>query len=433
MYKNIIILGAQWGDEGKGKIVDLLTQKAKYVVRYQGGHNAGHTLVVEGKKIILHIIPSGILHKNVIGLLGNGVVISPFGLIDEIKKLEQQGIFVKDKILISEHCFLILPYHVRMDIARERNSGMSSIGTTKRGIGPTYEDKIARRGVRIGDLRNKDNFSVNLKKIIKYYNYQLVNFYKEKPVNYNNILKDVMDVSDILIDMTADIPNILYSAIECNQLIVFEGAQGTLLDIDHGTYPYVTSSNSTSGGASTGSGVGPLNFDYILGVVKAYATRVGFGPFPTEVFNELDNYFCNYGSEFGSTTGRRRRTGWLDMVALKRSIRINSLSSLALTKLDVLDRLKEIKICIAYKNLKNNSITVDTPFSIEGWNEIEPIYETLSGWNESTLGITSLSKLPLLARNYIKRIEEITKLPIDFISTGPDRKDIIKLNNLFNI
>ncbi|HXK00462.1 MAG TPA: adenylosuccinate synthase [Buchnera sp. (in: enterobacteria)] len=431
MYKNIIILGAQWGDEGKGKIVDLLTEKAKYVVRYQGGHNAGHTLVVDNKKIILHVVPSGILHKNTIGILGNGVVICPFSLINELNNLEKKGIIVKDKILISENCFLILPYHIRMDIAREKQRG--SIGTTKRGIGPAYEDKVSRRGLRIGDLRDKENFSINLKKIIDYYNYQLVNYYQEKPINYSKVLTEIFSLSDILINMIADIPDILYSAIKNNKLIIFEGAQGTFLDIDHGTYPYVTSSNSTAGGASTGSGVGPLNFDYVLGVMKSYATRVGLGPFPTEVFNELDAYFCNYGSEFGSTTGRRRRTGWLDLVALKRSIRINSLSGLCLTKLDVLDGLREIKICTAYKNLNNNSIMYNTPLSIKDWKAIEPIYETLSGWNESTIGVNSLSKLPLSARNYIKRIEEITEIPIDLISTGPDRKDIIILNNLFNI
>jgi len=431
MYKNIIILGAQWGDEGKGKIVDLLTEKAKYVVRYQGGHNAGHTLVVDGKKIILHVIPSGILHKNTIGILGNGVVICPFSLINELNNLENKGIIVKDKILMSENCFLILPYHVRMDIAREKKTG--SIGTTKRGIGPAYEDKVARRGLRIGDLRDPDNFSMHLKKIIDYYNYQLVNYYEEKPISYKNILTEIMSLSEILINMVADIPDVLDAAIKSNELIIFEGAQGTFLDIDHGTYPYVTSSNSTAGGACTGSGVGPLNFDYVLGVVKAYTTRVGNGPFPTEVFNKLDAYFCDRGSEFGSTTGRRRRTGWLDLVALKRSIRINSLSGLCLTKLDVLDGLKEIKICTAYKNLNNNVIMTNTPFFIKDWQVIEPIYETLSGWNENTVGMNSLSQLPLSARNYIKRIEEIIEIPIDLISTGPDRKDIIILNSLFNI
>ncbi|CAL4325549.1 adenylosuccinate synthase [Buchnera aphidicola] len=432
MYKNIVILGAQWGDEGKGKIVDVLTKKAKYVVRYQGGHNAGHTLVLNGKKIILHVIPSGILHKNVISLLGNGVVISPSALIDEIEELEKQGIDTKNKIFISENCFLILPYHVQLDIAREKKNGENAIGTTKRGIGPAYEDKVARRGLRIGDLRDKKNFSIHLKKIVDYYNYQLIHFYQAKPVDYNDILTGVLTLSDKLINMISDIPDLLYTAIKHNELVIFEGAQGTLLDIDHGTYPYVTSSNSTSGGASTGSGIGPLNFDYILGVVKSYTTRVGFGPFPTEVFNELDDYFCEYGSEFGSTTGRRRRTGWLDIVALKRSIRINSLSALCLTKLDVLDKLKEIKICTAYKLLKNNSIVTNTPFSINDWNKIKPIYEIIPGWQESTLGINSLSKLPSAAKNFVKRIEELTELPIDFISTGPDRKDLVILNYLLN-
>ncbi|WP_343192142.1 adenylosuccinate synthase [Buchnera aphidicola (Formosaphis micheliae)] len=432
MYKNVIILGAQWGDEGKGKIVDLLTKKSSYVVRYQGGHNAGHTLYVNKKKIILHIVPSGILHDNVVGILGNGVVISPIALINEIYSLEKQGIFIKDKILISENCFLVLPYHVHMDVSREKSSEIDIIGTTKRGIGPAYEDKIARRGLRIGDLRNIKQLEIKLKEILYYYNFQLINFYKSNPVDYNSVLSEILDNAPFLINMIADIPEILHSAIKSKKMLIFEGAQGTFLDIDHGTYPYVTSSNSTAGGASIGSGIGPLNFDYILGVFKAYSTRVGFGPFPTEVFNKLDDYFCKQGKEFGSTTGRKRRTGWLDLIMLKRAICINSFSGLCLTKLDVLDYLQDIKICVAYRK-NHDIISTTTPLFIDNWNEVTPIYETLPGWNVSTMGINSFSDLPYAAKNYIRRIEEILELPIHFISTGPDRKHIIILNNLFDI
>ena len=426
-----VILGLQWGDEGKGKIVDLLTKKAKYVIRYQGGHNAGHTLVVDGKKIILHIIPSGVLHKNVIGVLGNGVVLSPYAFIKELNILEYQKIFIEDKIIISENCFLILPYHVKIDIAREKQKGIELLGTTQCGIGPAYEDKIARRGLRFGDLRDQQLFAKKLKEIIEYYNYQLVNCYQTDPVNYDHVLTDILSIANRLVKRIADVSEILYTAISNNQSMIFEGAQGTFLDIDHGTYPYVTSSNSTAGGASTGSGVGPLNFDYILGVTKSYLTRVGSGPFPTEVFNSINDHFCKKGNEFGATTGRTRRTGWLDIIALRRSVQVNSLSGICLTKLDVLDGLKEIKICIGYKKI-DGSIKMSTPFSNKDWNEIIPIYEILPGWNDVTRGIKKIEQLPLNARNYISRIETLIKIPISIISTGPDRLDTIILDHLFS-
>ncbi|HMI77062.1 MAG TPA: adenylosuccinate synthase [Buchnera sp. (in: enterobacteria)] len=431
MYKNIIVLGSQWGDEGKGKIIDLLTKNAKYVIRYQGGHNAGHTLVVNGKKTVLHIIPSGVLRKNITGILGNGVVLSPHAFIEELNILESQNIFIEEKIIISENCFLVLPYHVKMDIAREKQKGVNFLGTTQCGIGPAYEDKIARRGLRIGDLRNEKIFAVKLKEIIKYYNNQLVHFYQTEPIDYNLVLKDVLSIADRLVKRIADVPEILFKAILKNELIIFEGAQGTFLDIDHGTYPYVTSSNSTAGGASTGSGIGPLNFDYVLGVTKAYLTRVGEGPFPTEVFDNINDHFCNKGHEFGSTTGRKRRTGWLDIIALRRSVQINSLSGICLTKLDILDGLKEIKICVGYKK-EDGSISMSTPCSNEDWNNIIPIYEVLPGWEDSTRGIKTIEKLPLNARNYISTIEKLIKIPISLISTGPDRVDIIILDHLFS-
>ncbi|ACL30906.1 adenylosuccinate synthase [Buchnera aphidicola str. APS (Acyrthosiphon pisum)] len=431
MNKNIVILGTQWGDEGKGKVVDCLTKDSSYVVRYQGGHNAGHTLVVNDKKIILHLIPSGLLHKNVIGIIANGVVVSPFELIKEIKMLETHNIFVHKRLFISNSSPLILQYHIEMDIAREKKLGISALGTTGRGIGPAYEDKIARRALRIGDLKNEKTLSIRLEKIVNYYNHQLVSFYKHKPVDYKIILRDLLPTIDLIYDMIKDTTSILHTAIQSNKKIIFEGAQGSFLDIDHGTYPYVTSSNSTIGGVITGTGVGSKSLDYILGVTKAYSTRVGYGPFPTELFDDVDKHFSKKGHEFGSTTGRKRRTGWLDAVALCRSVRINSLSGLCITKLDVLDGLHEIKICTAYKNI--NTLEIISFPDIDEWKNIEPIYETYPGWNKKTLGIKKLIDLPYEARNYINRIEEITQIPVDIISTGPDRSDIIFVRDIFFI
>ncbi|CAL4325930.1 adenylosuccinate synthase [Buchnera aphidicola] len=429
MKKNIVILGTQWGDEGKGKIVDFLSSNSSYVVRYHGGNNAGHTLVVNKKKIILHLIPSGLLYPNVIGIISNGVVISPFELIKEIKMLEENGYFINKRLYISPSAPLILPYHIQMDLAREKKLGNYLLGTTGRGIGPAYEDKIARRSLQIGDLKNKKELSRKLEIIVDYYNSQLVSFYKCKPIDYKNILKDLLEITDFIYDMIQDTTNILHQAIKDKKRIIFEGAQGSLLDIDHGTYPYVTSSNSTIGGVMTGTGLGPKNLDYILGVTKAYSTRVGQGPFPTELFNDVDHYLSTTGQEFGSTTGRKRRTGWLDGVALRYAVKINSLSALCITKLDVLDNLKEIKICTSYKNI--NSLENYNNFSNVNLNNIIPIYEVYPGWMKKTSGIKNIEDLPQEARNYIHHIEKIAKIPVDIISTGPDRLDTILVKKLF--
>lgn len=432
MSKNVVVLGTQWGDEGKGKIVDLLTERAQYVVRYQGGHNAGHTLIINGKKTILHLIPSGILRKNVINIIGNGVVLAPDALIKEIAELKACGISVNNRLLLSEACSLILPYHIILDKVREKARGIKAIGTTGCGIGPAYEDKIARRGLRISDLLNKKTFAIKLKEIVDYHNFQLVHYYKTNAVDYKIILNYIFSVSDILISMIADIAELLDNARKRGNLIMFEGAQGTLLDIDHGTYPYVTSSNTTAGSVATGSGIGPRYVDYVLGIIKSYSTRVGSGPFPTELFDEIGEYLFTKGHEYGATTGRRRRTGWLDLVAIRRAIQINSLSGFCLTKLDILDGLKEIKICVGYKMFNGRKITI-TPLSEENWKNIQPIYEIMPGWIESTLGIKEYKKLPKQALNYIKRIEELTNIPIEIISTGPDRSETIILRNPFDI
>ncbi|UDG81065.1 Adenylosuccinate synthetase [Candidatus Hartigia pinicola] len=432
MGKNVVILGTQWGDEGKGKIVDLITERAKYVVRYQGGHNAGHTLVVNGKKTILHLIPSGILHKHVIGIIANGVVLAPDALIKEMKELENRGVSVRGRLYISELCPLILNYHVALDNAREKARGTKAIGTTGRGIGPAYEDKVARRGLRVGDLFNKKTFSQKLTEIVEYHNFQLVKFYNEPAINYQKTYDDIMAVADVLTGMVIDVSDLLYQANQKKELVMFEGAQGTLLDIDHGTYPYVTSSNTTAGGVATGSGLGPRYVNYVLGIIKAYSTRVGSGPFPTELFDETGQFLLEKGQEFGTTTGRKRRTGWLDIVAINRSVQINSLSGFCMTKLDVLDSLKEIKICVGYTR-SDGKILKTTPLTEEKWIGLKPIYEILPGWNEITRGIKNKALLPSAALNYIKRVEALTDVPIDIISTGPDRAETIILRDPFDI
>ncbi|EPR9703842.1 adenylosuccinate synthase [Citrobacter freundii] len=431
MGNNVVVLGTQWGDEGKGKIVDLLTERAKYVVRYQGGHNAGHTLVINGEKTVLHLIPSGILRENVISIIGNGVVLSPSALMKEMKGLEDRGIPVRERLLLSEACPLILDYHVALDNAREKARGEKAIGTTGRGIGPAYEDKVARRGLRVGDLFDKATFAEKLKEVMEYHNFQLVNFYKVEAVDYQKVLDDVMAIADILTSMVVDVSDLLDQARKRGDFVMFEGAQGTLLDIDHGTYPYVTSSNTTAGGVATGSGLGPRYVDYVLGIIKAYSTRVGAGPFPTELFDDVGEFLCKQGNEYGATTGRRRRTGWLDSVAVRRAVQINSLSGFCLTKLDVLDGLKEVKICVAYR-MPDGREVMTTPLAADDWKGIEPIYETMPGWSESTFGVKERSGLPQAALNYIKRIEELTGVPIDIISTGPDRTETMILRDPFD-
>lgn len=376
MGKSVVVLGAQWGDEGKGKIVDLLTDRVKYVVRYQGGHNAGHTLIINGEKTVLRLIPSGILRENVTCLIGNGVVLSPTALMQEMGELESRGINVRERLLISEACPLILPYHVAMDKARESALGNKAIGTTGRGIGPAYEDKVARRGLRVGDLFDKELFAEKLKNILDYYNFQLVHYYKAEAVDYQKTLDEVFAVADIITAMVADVSTILDIARKNGDNILFEGAQGTMLDIDQGTYPYVTSSNTTAGGVSTGAGFGPRHIDYVLGIIKAYCTRVGGGPFTTELFDDVGAEIARKGNEFGAVTGRPRRCGWFDAVAIKRAIQTNSISGFCMTKLDVLDGFREVKICVGYK-MPNGEIAEYAPLAAKDWESVEPIYETL--------------------------------------------------------
>ena len=429
MGKNVVILGTQWGDEGKGKIVDLLTEKATFVTRFQGGHNAGHTLVIKGEKTALHLIPSGILRPGVRCLIGNGVVLAPDALLQEIAALEDKHVDVRNRLKISPACPLVLPYHIALDVAREAARGNKKIGTTGRGIGPAYEDKVARRGLRFGDLANMERFAERLKVVLAYHNFTLEHYFKVEPVNFDNVLTQAKTWAEQLLPMSADVARILVDARENGDNVLFEGAQGTLLDIDHGTYPFVTSSNTTAGGASTGTGIGPLNLDYILGIAKAYTTRVGSGPFPTELFCDVAGHLSTRGHEFGTTTGRARRTGWFDAVALRRAVNINSISGLCLTKLDVLDGLETVKICIAYKNAKGEIVGV--PNDCEDYDSLEPVYEEMPGWAESTSGIQKWQELTEAARNYVRRLEEITGASVDIISTGPDRVETILLKHSF--
>ena len=430
MANNVVVLGTQWGDEGKGKIVDLLTDSAKYAVRYQGGHNAGHTLVIDGEKTVLHLIPSGILRDDLMSIIGNGVVLSPAALLEEMKMLEDRGVPVRDRLRISEACPLILPYHIALDQAREVARGNKAIGTTGRGIGPAYEDKASRRGLRVGDLFDTESFAAKLKEVMEYHNFMLTNYYKVEAVDYQKTLDETLEVADLLKSMVVDVTELLDNARKTDEKIMFEGAQGTLLDIDHGTYPYVTSSNTTAGGVATGTGFGPCHVEYVLGIIKAYTTRVGSGPFPTEQFNEVGQYLADKGHEVGATTGRGRRCGWLDLVAMRRAIQLNSITGLCLTKLDVLDGLEELQICTGYK-LEDGTVTNVAPMSADDFEKVTPVYESMPGWPEVTVGQTDQTKLPQAALNYIARIEEILEVPIHIISTGPDRVETIVLVNPF--
>ena len=430
MSKNVVVIGSQWGDEGKGKIVDLLTDQVEAVVRFQGGHNAGHTLVVGDKKTVLHLIPSGILRDDVVCIIGNGVVVSPVDLMKEITMLEEAGIPARQRLHISAACPLILPYHIVLDQAREKARGDAAIGTTGRGIGPCYEDKVARRGLRIADLFCPQRFANKLKEVMAYHNFVLQNYFQVDPIDYQKTLDDALSYAEILKPMMADVPELLDAYKKHNQSVLFEGAQGALLDVDHGTYPFVTSSNTTAGGAAPGAGVGPLYMDYVLGITKAYTTRVGAGPFPTELFDDTGTHLAKIGHEFGSTTGRARRCGWFDAVALRRSIQINSVSGLCMTKLDVLDGLKEIKLCVGYE--VNGFKQAAPPVGADAFAECQPVYETMPGWSDSTVGATSFDALPVNAQNYLKRIEEITECKIAIVSTGPERNETIVLENLFD-
>ncbi|MFV0477857.1 MAG: adenylosuccinate synthase [Parahaliea sp.] len=429
MSKNVVVLGTQWGDEGKGKIVDLLTDQADAVVRFQGGHNAGHTLVIDGEKTVLHLIPSGILREHVQCLIGNGVVLCPSALLKEMGELESKGVPVRERLRISPACPLILPYHVALDQAREARRGEAKIGTTGRGIGPAYEDKVARRGLRLGDLQDVERFRRKLREVMEYHNFQLEHYYGVEPLNVDVVCEQTMALGKQLLPMMADVTSILHEARTTNARVLFEGAQGSLLDIDHGTYPFVTSSNTTAGGTATGSGFGPLYLDYVLGITKAYTTRVGSGPFPTELFDETGAHLATRGHEFGATTGRPRRCGWFDAVALRNAVNINSVSGLCLTKLDVLDGLESIQVCVGYTD--NNGQPVLNPVDSDDYEDLVPVYETVPGWSESTLGVRSLADLPQAAQDYIHKIEQVVGAPIDIISTGPDRVETIVLRHPF--
>jgi adenylosuccinate synthase len=430
MGRNVVVIGTQWGDEGKGKIVDLLTEEVSSVVRFQGGHNAGHTLVIEGQKTVLHLIPSGILRPNVQCFIGNGVVLEPHALLKEVVGLEERGVPVRERLFISPACPLILPYHVELDLAREEARGSQKIGTTGRGIGPAYEDKAARRGVRLGDMFYWQGFASKLAEVMEYHNFMLTNYYKSKPVDFQETLDQCAVVAEQIQPMVADIIPMLHALREAGKPILFEGAQGALLDVDLGTYPFVTSSNTTAGGTAVGSGFGPRYLDYILGITKAYSTRVGSGPFPTELFDDTGRRLAERGNEFGSTTGRPRRCGWFDAVALRQAVQINSISGLCLTKLDVLDGLEEIRICTGYQ--LSDGVAGTPRFASEYYADIQPVYESLPGWQDSTLGIKDVADLPENARAYIRRIEETVGAPIDIISTGPDRAETIILKDPFH-
>ena len=430
MGKNVVVIGTQWGDEGKGKVVDLLTEEAHAVVRFQGGHNAGHTLVIDGQQTILHLIPSGILHDGVRCIIGNGVVLSPEALLAEVATLEQRDVPVRDRLRISPACALILPYHIALDRAREKARGSKAIGTTGRGIGPAYEDKIARRGIRLGELLEPAHFEERLREVLDYHNFALQHYFKAEPVEVAAVLDQALLQGEQIAPMVADVIGILHRLRADGGNILFEGAQGALLDIDHGTYPFVTSSTTTAGGAASGSGVGPLDLDYVLGIVKAYTTRVGGGPFPTELFDADGDYLGKQGHEFGATTGRKRRCGWLDMVALRRSFVINSVSGLCITKLDVLDGMETLRICTAYE-LDGEELDAP-PVGADALARCKPRFIEMPGWSQSTVGAGSLAALPRAARDYLERIEELGGVPIDIVSTGPDRNQTLVVRQPFN-
>ncbi len=427
MAKSIVILGSQWGDEGKGKIVDMLMDQAHVAVRFQGGHNAGHTLVIDGKKTILRLIPSGILHAHAQCIIGNGVVLSPTALLEEMGELENRGVPVSQRLRISGSCVLILPYHVALDRAREQARGKSAIGTTGRGIGPAYEDKVARRAIRFADLFDEKLLAKKLEEALSYHNFVLQNYHKHDPIELRPLLDSLLMMVPRLEPMRIDVSRTLAEYRAEGKNLLFEGAQGTLLDVDHGTYPYVTSSNTIAGAASVGSGFGVRYLDYILGITKAYTTRVGSGPFPTELHDEVGKQLSVRGNEFGSVTGRPRRCGWLDMVALRHAIQLNSLSGLGVMKLDVLDGLATVKVCVAYR--LDGEVIRYMPSESDVFERCEPVYEDLPGWQQSTAGIQKFAELPANAQKYLLHVEKLAGVPIDIISTGPDRKDTIVLRH----
>ena len=420
MNKNLLVIGAQWGDEGKGKVVDLLTAKAGAVVRFQGGHNAGHTLVIDGEQTILHLIPSGILHEGVMSYIGNGVVLCLRAFFREMEKLVAAGVPVEARLRLSPACALILPSHIALDQAREAARGDNKIGTTGRGIGPAYEDKVARRGLRLGDILDADAFPDKARALMTYHNFMLTQYYGAQAADIDAAIEEWLGYAARIRPMLADVTLAIETHRRQGDNIIFEGAQGAMLDIDHGTYPFVTSSNTSAGGACSGSGIGPKAVDYVLGIVKAYTTRVGGGPFPTELHDDVGAHLSKVGREVGATTGRARRCGWLDLPALRRAIINSSIDGLCITKLDVLDGLESVKVCTAYE-LDGERLPV-APLGAEALARCVPVYETLAGWTQSTLGLTAYGDLPAPARAYLEQIAAWLEVPIAIISTGPDRQ-----------
>jgi adenylosuccinate synthase len=431
MGKNVVVFGSQWGDEGKGKIVDWLTQTAQAVVRFQGGHNAGHTLVIGGRKQVLRLIPSGILRPGVTCYIGNGVVLSPSALLQEIAEIEAVGISVRDRLRISQACTLILPYHVALDQAREARRGDARIGTTGRGIGPAYEDKVARRALRVADLDRPERFRARLEEALEWHNFTLTRYLGAEPIDAAQVADEMLALGARIRPMVGDVPTLLQQAMARGEHLLFEGAQGALLDVDHGTYPFVTSSNCVAGAASAGAGVGPRSLDYVLGIAKAYTTRVGAGPFPTELVDEVGAWLARRGSEFGSVTGRPRRCGWFDGPALRRTVQLNGVDGLCVTKLDVLDGLPTVKLCVAYR-LPDGSESPLLPFGADAVAECVPVYEEMPGWAESTVGVTAFDQLPAAAHRYLARLSEVAGAPIDLVSTGPDRDATILVRHPFD-
>ena len=430
MSRNLVVIGAQWGDEGKGKIVDLLTERVAAVIRFQGGHNAGHTLVIDGARTVLSLIPSGILHPGVQCLIGNGVVLSLEALFREADALVQKGVPVYERLRVSPNCALILPSHVALDRARERASGANAIGTTGRGIGPAYEDKVARRAVRVADLFQRDRLAARLGEMLDFHNFVLQRYFSVEPVEFQRTLEDCLAQAERVLPLVEDVSERLRAHMQAGGNLLFEGAQGALLDVDVGTYPFVTSSNTTAGAAAVGTGLGPRDIHAVLGIVKAYTTRVGAGPFPTELFDEMGEHLSRVGHEFGAVTGRPRRCGWFDAVALRRAVLHNSISSLGVTKLDVLDGLDTIRICTGYRI--DGEIRENPPLLPHRYAEVVPVYEALPGWSEPTAGITEFARLPDNARRYLARMEELAEVPIDIVSTGADRAETIVLRHPFD-
>jgi adenylosuccinate synthase len=430
MGKNVVVIGTQWGDEGKGKIVDLLTERAAAVARFQGGHNAGHTLVIAGQKTVLSLIPSGILRDGSLCLIGNGVVVALPALLKEADMLVERGVPVFDRLKVSPACPLILPSHVALDRARERARGVNAIGTTGRGIGPAYEDKVSRRALRIADLFQRERLAAKLGEVLDLHNFMLRNYYGAETVDFQQVLDETLAQGERVKPLVDDVSLLLRNLHRAGKNILFEGAQGALLDVDLGTYPYVTSSNTTAGNAATGTGIGPRAFSYVLGIVKAYTTRVGSGPFPTELFDEYGEHLSRVGHEFGAVTGRRRRTGWFDAVALRRAILHNSVTGLCVTKLDVLDGLDVIRLCTGYR--MRGAVSDEPPLLSDHYADCEPVYEDMPGWNESTVGVTADAGLPAAARRYLERIEALAGVPLDIVSTGAEREHTIVRRHPFD-